>query len=82
MTGEAVKVMLGPLHAVTDAGDTLTAGAAAEVMLTVTVLLVAVGLVTHSALLVITTDTTSLLLKVVEVKVFPEPATLLPFTFH
>jgi hypothetical protein len=60
-----------------------TAGVTAALMFTVTALLVAVGEVTQDELLVITTDTTSLFARVVEVNVEPvAPGTLLPLTSH
>jgi hypothetical protein len=65
------------------AGVMLTAGDAAEVIATVTVLLVTADVLAHAALLVICTDTTSLLASVVEVNVEPvAPATAAPFTSH
>ena len=69
LTGDAVKVTGEPVHDVTVVVVMLTAGAAAEVIVTVTVLLVALGVEAHDALLVITTETTSLLFSVDEVKV-------------
>ena len=59
-----------------------TAGVTKLVTVTVTALLVALGVEAHDALLVITTETTSLLLSVDEEKVLPVPATLTPFIFH
>ena len=83
LTGDAVKVTGEPVQDVTVVGVMLTDGAAPEVIVTVTVLLVALGVEAHDALLVITTETTSLLLSVDEVNVdpvWPEAAT--PFTNH
>ena len=61
----------------------LTAGAAVDVIVTVTVLLVAFGVEVQAALLVITTETTSLLLSVDEVNVEPVwPLITLPFSCH
>ena len=59
-----------------------TAGVIKVLTVTITLLLVALGVEAHDALLVITTETTSLLLSVDEVNVFPKPDTTTPFTFH
>ena len=82
MIGDAVNVTGEPEHDVTVVGVILTAGVAVEVIVTVTALLVAFGAEAHNALPDITTETTSLILSVEEVKVLPEPATFIPFTFH
>jgi hypothetical protein len=61
----------------------LTAGVTEGLIVTVTLLLVAVGDVAQAELLVITTDTTSLLVSVEEVNVEPvAPGTFVPFTLH
>jgi hypothetical protein len=53
LTGEAVKVTAVPAHTVTEAGDILTEGVTVGLIVTVTALLVVVGLVTQVALLFI-----------------------------
>ena len=78
----AVKVILLPAQIDVVDAAILTNGVT-ELAVTVMALDVAVGVVVQPALLVITTVTTSLLFKVVVVKVTPVcPATLVPFTCH
>ena len=83
MVGVAVNVTLVPVQIVVWLAATATDGVTPVVSVIVTGVLVAVGVVKHPALLVITTVTTSLLFNVVLVNVAPDaPATAVPFTDH
>ena len=78
----AVKVTDAPAQILVDDAAILTDGVT-ELVVTVMALDVAVGVVVHDALLVITTVTLSPLFKVVVVKVDEVAAgTFVPFTCH
>ena len=78
-----MNVTVEPIQIVFWLAAIATVGVTPVVTVIVTGLLVAVGVVRHPALLVITTVTTSLFASVALVKVTPvAPATLVPFTCH
>ncbi len=82
LVGEGVNRMLVPAQTGPEGLDEmLTAGTSVELTVMVIALEVAVSGEAQTAFEVMTTVTTSLLFKVVEVKVAPVPA-LLPFTCH
>jgi hypothetical protein len=80
--GLAVRATGVPLQTLTVDGVILTEAINEEVIVTIEPLLIAVGVVTHNELLVISTVTTSLLFNVDDVKLLPVDATFTPFTFH
>jgi hypothetical protein len=83
LVGTAVKVTSVPLQADMFAGVILTEETTEGLIVTLTILLVAVWVVAQDALLVKTTDTASLFAKVVEVKVaLVCPFTATPFMNH
>ena len=82
MVGVAVKVTAVPAHTLVADGDTETAGVTEVATVIVIPLEVTVEIVEQVALLVTSQVITSLLARVVVVKVDELVPTLLPFFFH